>query len=125
MCGNNWQTDLEVACTNLSVGSENQCFAGSFELTQYFHSNWVTIHLVERQNLYLDTDKITDYFLGQASDINFFQMLRMRNKLHTTTKLNVLPISLQLKVTETEYNFLCKEKMGGIYAGFEEKWCLK
>jgi len=37
--GKNWQTDLEIVCvpfTNLRVRSKNQCFAGSFELTQHF-----------------------------------------------------------------------------------------
>lgn len=65
--------------------------------------------MAEIKSTYLDTDKTTDYFLGQISDINFFQMLTMRNKLHTTMKLNVLPISFYVKVIETEYNFLCKE----------------
>lgn len=50
--------------------------------------------------------KQQNIFEGQILDINFLQTLTMRNNLHMTMKLNVLPNSVYLKVIATKYNFL-------------------
>lgn len=75
----------------------------------------------KKTHTWIDTDKATEYFWGQISDINFLQTLTMKNNLHTTMKLNVLPNSFYLKVIATEYNFLWKEKLGRISIGCGEK----